>query len=102
MTPLCTTHWVGSWGASPSDASGTHRLADQTLRMLIAPHLGGGIVRLRLSNRLGLQPVTLGPITIAAAGAGSSLGPGGPRVVTVRAPAHGHDRPPAMTSSATP
>ncbi len=82
LTPLCTTHWVGAWAASPSDASRANRLADQTLRMLIAPHLRGGIVRLHLSNRLGLQPVTLGPVTIAAAGAGSSLGPGGPRAVT--------------------
>jgi hypothetical protein len=50
LTPVCTTDWVGSWAASPTDASSAHRLTDQTLRMLIAPHLGGGIVRLHLSN----------------------------------------------------
>ena len=50
----CPSHWVGSWSASPSDASTlSPTLVDQTLRMIVAPHLGGSILRVHLSNRFG-------------------------------------------------
>jgi lysophospholipase L1-like esterase len=80
--PVCRVHWVGSWAASPSDASAEHPLANQTLRMIIAPHLGGGILRIRMSNRFGVAPVSLGPITIGVAGAGPALSRGSERRIT--------------------
>jgi lysophospholipase L1-like esterase len=78
----CTTHWVGSWEASPSGVSVTQPLADQTLRMIIAPHLGGSTLRIHLSNRYGAAPVTLGPVTVGLEGAGASLLDGSERPVT--------------------
>jgi lysophospholipase L1-like esterase len=78
----CTVHWVGSWTASPSGVSLTQHLADQTLRMIVAPHLGGSTLRVRLTNQFGSSPVTLGPVTIGLEGAGASLVPGSERPVT--------------------
>jgi lysophospholipase L1-like esterase len=71
--PSCTDHWVGSWSASPSDASLTQPLARQTLRMVVAPHLAGTTVRVRLSNRFGTGPVTLGPVTLGRVSSGAAL-----------------------------
>jgi lysophospholipase L1-like esterase len=78
----CTTHWVGSWAASPSDASIDQPLADQTLRMIIAPHLAGGVVRVHLSNRFGTAPLTLGPVTVATAGTGATVQAGSIQAIT--------------------
>lgn len=80
---VCSPHWVGSWIASPSDGgSPGSELADQTLRMVIPSHLSGQTLRLRLSNRFGSQPVTLGPVTIGIRGAGAAIVPGSLRPVT--------------------
>jgi lysophospholipase L1-like esterase len=78
VTPhACGTQWVASWAASPSDASSLRpRLQEQTLRMIVAPHLGGGTLRVHLSNRYGAAPVTLGPVSVAAAGDGAAVQPG--------------------------
>jgi lysophospholipase L1-like esterase len=78
----CTEHWVGSWTASPSGLSLTQPLTDQTLRMIIAPHLGGRTLRVHLTNRYGTAPVTLGPVTVGVSGPGASLAPGTERPVT--------------------
>jgi len=78
----CTEHWVGSWAASPTGVSTTQPLADQTLRMIIAPHLAGSVLRIHLTNRFGAAPVTLGPVTIGLRGPGASLVPGSEHPVT--------------------
>lgn len=78
----CTTHWVGSWAASPSGDSVTQSLADQTVRMIVAPHLGGRTLRVHLTNRYGAGPVRLGPVTIGVAGLGASLRSGSERAVS--------------------
>jgi lysophospholipase L1-like esterase len=70
-------HWVGSWTASPTDsatpvdAAGLpvpEVLADQTLRMVVTPHLGGSTLRVHLSNRFGQAPATFGRVTVGIAG----------------------------------
>lgn len=72
----CTrTSWVGSWTASPSDALASRAMTDQTIRMIIAPHLGGTQLRLHLSNRFGTGPITLGPVTIGTRARGAALVP---------------------------
>lgn len=72
----CTgTHWVGSWMAAPSDALSSQAMSDQTVRMIIAPHLGGTSLRVHLSNRFGTGPITLGPVTIGIRGRGAALVP---------------------------
>ena len=78
----CTQHWIGSWAASPSGVSQSQTLENQTVRMIIAPHLAGDAVRLDLTNRFGAAPVTLGPVTIGLRGPGASLLAGSERPVT--------------------
>jgi|tagenome__1003787_1003787.scaffolds.fasta_scaffold20984805_3 lysophospholipase L1-like esterase len=82
-TPACgPDHWVGSWTASPGDGGFSRALlANQTLRMIIAPHLGGRRLRIHLSNRFGSSPVTLGPVTVGLKGDGPSLIAGSQRPV---------------------
>jgi hypothetical protein len=58
------SHWVGSWSASPSDAD-NQGFNDQTLRMILTPHLAGSTLRVHVSNRFGSQPLTLDRVSIA-------------------------------------
>jgi lysophospholipase L1-like esterase len=70
-------HWVASWTASPSD-SGTpfdgaglpvpQVLDDQTVRMIVTPHLGGSVLRIHLSNRFGNAAAQFGKVTVGLAG----------------------------------
>ena len=91
-------HFVGSWFASssdgvvPADANGGVSplvVSDQTVRSTISPHLGGTLLRVRLSNRFGSTPVTFGRVTVADAERGArTAGPtpltfGGRDAVTV-------------------
>jgi lysophospholipase L1-like esterase len=70
-------NWVASWTASPTDAitpidaAGFPvpiTLADQTLRMMVVPHLGGTVLRIHLSNRFGTGATTFGHVTVGIAG----------------------------------
>jgi lysophospholipase L1-like esterase len=88
---LCSaSHWVGSWLNSPSDAGSyrdaslhaVHVGADQTFRIIIAPHLGGSTIRVHLSNRFDSAAVRLGEVTIADRRAGAAVAPGTIRAVT--------------------
>ncbi len=71
-------HWVATWTASPTDslvpidATGLpvpEVLTDQTLRMMVTPHLGGSVLRIHLSNRFGKQATAFGHVTVGIAGA---------------------------------
>jgi lysophospholipase L1-like esterase len=79
----CAAGWVASWAASPSDsqtpadATGAplpSTLDDQTLRMVVTPHLGGSASRIRLSNRFSAEPVTFGRVTVARQVRGAAVG----------------------------
>jgi lysophospholipase L1-like esterase len=74
-------NWVGSWMAAPSDAS-SQPLSNQTVRMVISPHLDGKWVRLELTNRFGDAPVTLSHVTVAKDGGGASIVPSSLSTVT--------------------
>lgn len=69
------THWVGSWGASPSN-NGSSTLDDQTIRMIVAPHLAGHTVRVGFSNRFGSRPLVLRDVRIATVAKGREIRPG--------------------------
>ncbi|WP_312884738.1 GDSL-type esterase/lipase family protein [Nocardia barduliensis] len=65
---------MASWTASPTDsvtpldaAGGPIPLAvqDQSFRMVVTPHLGGSRLRVHLTNRFGLTPVTFERVSIA-------------------------------------
>ena len=70
-------HWVATWTASPTDAvvpidaTGLpvpEILTDQTLRMMVTPHLAGSVLRIHLSNRFGKQATNFGHVTVGIAG----------------------------------
>ena len=71
-------HWVATWTASPTDSSVPFDatglpvpeiLTDQTLRMMVTPHLAGSVLRIHLSNRFGKRAATFGHVTVGIAGA---------------------------------
>jgi lysophospholipase L1-like esterase len=71
--PAPAEHWVASWTASPTDsltpfdAAGLpvpEVLDDQTLRMVVVPHLGATVLRIHLSNRFGEAPAEFGDVTV--------------------------------------
>jgi lysophospholipase L1-like esterase len=79
-TTSAADHWVGSWTASPTDsvtpvdAAGfpvPEVLANQTLRMIVVPHLGGTQLRLHFSNRFGYAPARFEDVTIGIEGPAS-------------------------------
>lgn len=57
------SHWVGAWSMAPSDAAHPG-FAEQTLRLVVHPHLGGDHLRLRLTNRFGSRPVTFDDVYV--------------------------------------
>ncbi|WP_280272972.1 GDSL-type esterase/lipase family protein [Nocardia wallacei] len=75
-------HFVASWTGSPTDAvtpldasGGPIPLAvdDQTFRMVVTPHLGGSQLRVHLTNRFGVTPVTFDKVTIGNQVSGAAL-----------------------------
>jgi lysophospholipase L1-like esterase len=64
--------WVGAWYAAPVRMLSAN-LSGRTLRQIVYLHAGGEQVRLRLSNRYGTAPVTLGSISVGLALGGAFL-----------------------------
>jgi lysophospholipase L1-like esterase len=83
-------HWVVTWGASPApqlpDPSQirTAKLEfdNQSLREIVHTSIGGGTVRVRLSNAYGQQPVEIGAANIALRRKGSAIVTGSDRALT--------------------
>jgi lysophospholipase L1-like esterase len=74
------THWVGTWAASPAPADGV-ALSSPTIRMFPRVSIGGGTIRVRLSNAHGTGKLVIGAARVALrAGAGTL--PGSDRVLT--------------------
>lgn len=74
---------MASWAASPSDAATPtdaagaavpQTLANQSLRMVVTPHLGGVSLRIHLSNRFGTTAATFGRVTVAKRTTGAAVG----------------------------
>jgi len=79
----CTgTHWIGGWRAVPTDATADQPLVEQTVRVQVVPHRGGRVSRLRLSNRFGTSPVTIGRVSLGLAATAPAIVPGSLRRVT--------------------
>ncbi|MER5265655.1 SGNH/GDSL hydrolase family protein [Actinosynnema sp. NPDC002837] len=77
--------WVGAWATSPTTvpASDTTSFEDQTLRQVVHLSVGGGTVRVRLSNEFGAEPLVIGEAHVARrAGGGSAIEPGSDRRLT--------------------
>src|SRR5258708_28903789 len=61
------THWVATWGASPSPQLAAQEMKtaklefeNQTLREIVHITIGGNTVRVRLSNAYGKEAVDIG------------------------------------------
>jgi len=86
--------WVSAWGSAlhgpypvgynfdDTDALPGGVAADQTLRMVVRPTLGGRQVRVRLSNATGASALRAAAVTVGVRGAGAALLPGSVRAVT--------------------
>jgi lysophospholipase L1-like esterase len=80
--------WVRTWQAVPSETvqadtnQAAERLSDVTIRMPVRISAGGGSLRLRLSNELGGEAMTVGTVHVAIAAADGTVQAGTDRVVT--------------------
>ena len=81
--------WVGSWATSqqrvePNNALNPEDLRDATLRQIVHLSIGGGEVRIHLSNRFGSTPLTVTAIHIARAVApdSSKIAPASDKALT--------------------
>lgn len=93
VTPLfaaAPNRWVATWAASPAPQlpePGQMRTAklefeNQTLREIVHVSLGGGEVRVRLSNAYGNQPVEIAAAHIALSGQKSGVTAGSDHALT--------------------
>ena len=57
------SEWVGSWTASmqaPAKDGNSHEgFKDQTIRLILRPHMDGEKMRIRLSNEFGSLPLSM-------------------------------------------
>lgn len=72
-------NWTGAWRASMQaslDEGISHKgFKDQTLRMLLNPHIDGEKVRIRLSNTFSEEPLTVEQVHIAVSKGGPGIKP---------------------------
>lgn len=77
-----TPKWVSVWKADPSGSTGEIPTGTQTLREIISPRRAGDMVRLRLTNRQGMYPVSLSQVWLGTQQSGAQLVPGSNRQLT--------------------
>ena len=84
-----STHWVVSWGASPSPSPDAAQAAkdgleftNQTLREVVHLSIGGSAVRVRISNLFGKQGLEIGTAHLALRSSDSGIQPSSDRVLT--------------------
>ena len=65
--------WVGTWAVAPQGDNSTFQ--DKTIRHIVHTSIGGGSVRIRVSNVFGSGPLTLDSAFIAKRVSGSSIAP---------------------------
>ena len=73
--------WVGSWGTTPSVADGI-ALDGQTVRMIARISIGGGTLRVRLSNAYGTHKLDIGAARFALRDRGADIVPDSDRALT--------------------
>lgn len=75
--------WRPVWSVSPASATATAPLyAGQTIRQIVHASAAGSTLRLRLSQRYGLDPVPLTAVSIGLRAEGAAIRPGSLRPVT--------------------
>jgi lysophospholipase L1-like esterase len=66
LNPAPAGPWTGAWATSPQREAGP-AFADQTLRLLVHPTIGGSSLRIRLANTFGEKDVTFDAVSVARA-----------------------------------
>lgn len=66
--------WVGTWAASPQALPGTP-FSNVTLREIVHVSAGGSMLRVRLDNTFGDQPLTFADVRVARQASGGTLEP---------------------------
>lgn len=79
--------WVGAWasaqqGTNLAFGGVSPVFTDQTLRQIVRVTLGGSTVRVRFSNALGTEPLTINSATVAKRGSGAAIDSGSLRSLT--------------------
>ncbi|HTQ34723.1 MAG TPA: SGNH/GDSL hydrolase family protein [Stellaceae bacterium] len=74
-------NWVGTWTATPAPAEGV-AFGNHTLRMTPRVSIGGGTLRVRISNAYGVRPLVIGAARIALRAEGAATVPGSDRQLT--------------------
>lgn len=81
---LAAPYWIASWAASPTPApaagssqggAGASLYQNQTVREIVHLTEGGEQIRVRLTNRYGVSPLTIGAATMALRAQGSTISP---------------------------
>ncbi|WP_283153255.1 SGNH/GDSL hydrolase family protein [Guptibacillus hwajinpoensis] len=71
------SEWVGSWTASmqaPAKDGNSHEgFKDQTIRLILRPHMEGEKMRIRLSNEFGSLPLSMKEVRVAISKEGASI-----------------------------
>ncbi|MGM0830522.1 MAG: SGNH/GDSL hydrolase family protein [Bacillota bacterium] len=79
-------NWVGAWAASmqtPLEDGISHKgFEDQTIRMILLPHVDGNKIRLRLSNVFSEKPLAIEEVHVAISQKGSEIVPDTDQQVT--------------------
>jgi hypothetical protein len=80
-------HWVGTWAASPQSVDPFTPAAPatfngQTIRQIVHTSIGGGRLRVRFTNELGAEALTIGAAHIALQSTGSGIVAGSDRELT--------------------
>ena len=69
--------WIGAWTASPQQpyeqGPSQEGFADETIRLIVHPHLQGKAIRLKFSNRFGTEPLKIGKVTVAKSTTGAAI-----------------------------
>src|SRR5215467_6937984 len=76
-----TTHWVGTWTATPAPGEGA-AFANHTLRMMPRVSLGGSVLRVRISNAYGTRPLAIGAARVGVRRDGPAVVAGSNRRIT--------------------
>ena len=78
--------WVNGWHAAsqrPLNKGLSHKgFRNQTIRMVIYPHINGNKIRLTVSNTFGTEPVTFSQVSVARSSKGANILPGSSHNVT--------------------
>jgi lysophospholipase L1-like esterase len=85
--PMAGSGWLATWSAAPVPPRQSGRSADgfgdQTIRQIVHTSVGGGQLRIQLSNTYGTRPVRVDGATVALRSRGAALVPGTDRGLSV-------------------